>query len=226
VTPLPDIHGDLEAWALVSARLLRRPPFAAAGVIREAGVEAGWRDADARWHAELLTDLEAGRLDRVLRYRAVCFEVLEARRASGGAVPSPVDALAPPTTPATSTDTPAFARRLAPVGARPEPPRRAQAATSTDLRGADQELATERALSWPLERYAWLSAQLEHAPHDAERAWAAEGLHTSAARAAVLTGWARRFERDPELRARHDGLVRTYLGAMTAGPPRAPGRRP
>lgn len=63
---------DFEAWARLSARLLRRGPLDGARVIRDAGVEHEWHAADAHWYGELVQDAESGRWDRIERYRMLC----------------------------------------------------------------------------------------------------------------------------------------------------------
>ncbi len=207
--------GDFEAWARTSARLLRRPPAVAAGILREQGLEHTWAELDRRWFAALLADLEAGRTERVTRYRAICAEVMEARELSGAEIPSPLDALRPRKRTPSDHNTPAFAKRLAPVGAKPKRPSRQQASTSLDMSGAvDQEIATERALSWPQERFAWLCAQLEQQPARSQEIWQGEGIHTREAEMAVLRSWTRRFDNDPSARAKHAELLRTYRLAL------------
>lgn len=87
---------DFDAWARLSARLLRRSALECARIIREAGADKEWHRADAHWYQTLLEDVEAGRSDRIDQYRLICVEDMGQRRRSGEPMPSPLDALRPP----------------------------------------------------------------------------------------------------------------------------------
>ena len=102
------LKDDFDRWAQLSARMLRRPAIECARIVRDAGVESEWNAADAHWYGVLIDDVEAGRLERVGRFRSLCRREIEARTAEGAIVPSPIDLLDGDL----ADPTPAFARRL------------------------------------------------------------------------------------------------------------------
>ena len=84
---------DFDAWARLSALLLRRNALECARLVRDAGVDHEWRRADAHWYRQPVEDAGAGRTDRIDRYRLFCVESLGARRRNGDTVCSPLDGL-------------------------------------------------------------------------------------------------------------------------------------
>lgn len=214
------LKDDFERWAQLSARMLRRPPAECARLVRDAGVDGEWNAADAHWYGVLLDDVEAGRLERVIRFRALCRHELETRIASGALVPSPTDALAAePNDP-----TPAFARQLVSRGLRPVEPTRDQEGTRVGLSAAELSAARDAALAaeapageghdWTVEQYAWLRAELERHPDRADRIWSLRGVSSEASRGAVVDLWERRLGGSHELRARFEELMARYRGML------------
>ena len=188
--PSADDDG-FESWARTSARLLRRGLHERARIVREVGGPDRWKQADARWFAELRADVGEGRLDRVERYASICAQELDRRSGGEGYAPSPIHEI---------------------IGNSERAPKlMGEGNTELVLPDLDDELeAAEDALSWPIEKYAWLCAELEHAPNRAEDVWGNHGLGAQGVRRAVRRAWDKRLERDEELRARHDQLVKRY----------------
>ena len=177
---------DFDAWARLSAVLLRRNALDGARMIREAGVEHEWHRADAHWYGQLLQDVEAGRMDRIDRYRLLCVESLGARRRAGNAVESPLDAL-----------------------------RRRDGSRGDDggpFHATEPDTETARALAarWSVEDYAWLCAELERFPERAGEVWGARGITDSDSQRVVHGVWDGRLGGDNELRTRYDELLGTY----------------
>lgn len=200
---------DFDGWARLSARLLRRNALDGARLIREAGVEHEWHRADAHWYGQLLDDVEAGRTDRIERYRLLCAEVMAARRRAGDPVESPLDALPPDETTASAGRVPAFARDFTSRAAsRPAPGQRGTALNLDDALDA----ATKRALAagWSVEDYAWLCAELERFPERADAVWRARGIVDDGTQQAVRHVWSGRLEAEGQLRVRYEELLSAY----------------
>jgi hypothetical protein len=227
------LKDDFDRWAQLSARMLRRPAIECARIVRDAGVESEWNAADAHWYGVLIDDVEAGRLERVGRFRELCRLELGARTAEGAIVSSPIDLLdVDPADP-----TPAFARRL--MG----PPKAAWAAVDQEGTGVGFRVAAppaapaqdpeppaareewDRAPStashpateghdWTIEQYAWLRAELERYPERSERIWSLRGVDHESGRRAVIEIWEQRIARSHELRAKYDDLMARYRSML------------
>jgi hypothetical protein len=214
------IDADFDTWARVSARMLRRSVAERARAIHDAGLDATWKQIDDHWSALLSRDVGEGRIDRVDRYASICHEELASRDNSVDPTPSPLDRLVPPERRELSSqllsETPPFARDLATEDATANPGARTK--TDTDVQIDDDVrdgmLAAEEAMAWPLEKYAWLCAELAHAPDRVEHVWALHGLMTDAVRRAVETAWRRRLDNDAELEGKHDELVSRYTNVL------------
>jgi len=217
----PDIDVDFDTWALLSAQMLRRSIADRVRFISEAGFDETWKAIDERWSTVLLNDLRAGQLDRIERYRAVCMQQQQLRLKRVGRAPSPLDRIVPPErrgVPLPGThpnETPPFARELVPESIHPDPPSPSQDETAKEVSLDEAGLAAaEEALSWPVEKYAWLCAELLHAPGRAKQLWAVHGLVSSSVRRAVTNRWNRRLDDDPELKSEHAELVQRYVDAL------------
>jgi hypothetical protein len=221
-----DPSEDFEAWARLSASMLRRTIVERARLVHQAGLARSWRDLDARCFDVLAEDVAAGRLERLDRYLALCEAALRERRASGEQVPSPLDEqFAPVPNPSAPTArrisesaTPPLARDLPPAGLRPPAPKPNQSSTAVfrqELRGA---LAVgQEAASWPLEQYARFCAELEVDPGQRDAIWAAHGIGSAVAAEAVHGVWQSQFDDDAELESRHRELVAQFLAALRRG---------
>ncbi len=75
---------------------------------------------------------------------------------------------------------------------------------------AQARKAAAEAMAWPLEKYAWLCAELEHAPKRAEHVWSLHGLADEEARRLVQKAWDEQLDEDEELREEHGKLVERY----------------
>ena len=189
---------SFKRWAKLSARLYRRSVAMRAALIHEAGLDENWTEVDNYWFRELEADLEKGELDRVQRYIALVDAERNKRVADDEEVPTPIDEIFPPDRypdaprPRLGSETPA----------RPssEPP-------SSEV---DSRKAAADAMSWPIEKYAWLCAELEHAPKRAEHVWSLHGLVDEDSRRLVQKAWDEQLQEDEELRKEHETLVQRY----------------
>jgi len=203
-----DLIADFDAWARLSARLLRRGALDCARIIRDAGVEHQWHAADAHWYGQLLADVEAGRSDRVDRYRRLCMEAMAARRRGGETVPSPLDVLRLPVDDRGGEATPDFASGFA---SKPElAPSPGQLGKTMNMAELDVEAVRGHAKHWAVEDYAWLCAELERFPEREDQVWAARGITGGDTRRAVREVWDGRLRSDRDLRSRYDELLAAY----------------
>ena len=202
--PGPDL--DFETWARASAKLLRRPVLDRARIIHDAELEKVWKDVDARWSAALLEDIEAGHTDRADRYLELCRAELARRETATAGAVSATELLPSPSTPPPPASEVTDAAGLANLR---------QTIDSMDGKElADAVAATSQALAWPLEKYAWLCAELSHAPAQAEHVWALHGLDNEQAQVAVREGWQQRLQSDAALAAEHQRLVEHFLQVL------------
>jgi hypothetical protein len=203
------LRDDFDAWARLSARLLRRSIVERARIIHDASADGEWAQADAHWYGVLVEDTESGRTDRIDKYRLLCVEAMGARRRSGEGVASPLDHLRPPSE---GDGTPAFAQPFATAKAiKPAP---GQVGTGMSMGTGAEGEAVERARLWPLEQYAWLCAELEQYPQREDHVWGMRGITTTAAQRVVQSMWGARLDADTQLRDRYDDLIRTYREAI------------
>jgi hypothetical protein len=192
---------DFEIWAQASAQLLKRSVLERARIIHDAELDKVWKEADQRWSEILLADIEGGRMERPDRYQALCLEELRLRDAAAAPVgaepgetsPAPPESVEPTTELASLRQT-------------------VDSLDVTDIAAALE--ATTAALAWPVEKYAWLCAELSHAPARAEHVWALHGLEEEQAQRAVREGWRDRLEADADLRAEHQRLLEHYLEVL------------
>jgi hypothetical protein len=217
------IDVDFGTWARVSSKMLRRSVADRARLIHDAGFDATWKEIDEHWFFVLSQDIRDGRMARVDLYAALCRDELDAESSGAERLPGPVDKLDPPPQPNRAartlhSETPPFARDLSPPDIEPVRPGAGQQATGTDVHLGDDirdgMLAAEEALSWPLEKYAWLCAELKHAPDRAEHVWALHGLAGVPVRRAVEKAWDKRLDRHPDMREKHDELVTRYTNVL------------
>ena len=191
---------SFKQWAKLSARLYRRSVAMRAALIHEAGLDENWTEVDNYWFRELESDLEKGELTRVQRYIELVDAERNKRVADDEEVPTPIDEVFPPERypdaprPRLGSETPAVARSSS------EPP-----ASDVDSRKAAAE-----AMSWPIEKYAWLCAELEHAPKRAQHVWSLHGLADDEARRLVQKAWDEQLEGDDEMRKEHETHVQRY----------------
>ena len=235
----PDVEHDFEAWAAVSARLLKRSADERAAVLTDLALASVWAGADAHWRRCIADDVAADRDERPARYSAVCAEEMLRRRREAGE-PPPGQAsnrraaaadfrhaamygaserdgpLAPPRRP--SDERGSFVDDLAPPGHTPLPPMPNQERTAgSDLATARHDaLLAAQAVSWPVERYARYRAELEAFPDKTDLVCANYGLAPAVARAFVADAWVRRLDADPALRERFERLVRESIGQLRA----------
>ena len=214
---------DFATWASVSSRLLRRSVADRARIIHESGFDATWRKIDSHWFAVLAGEAEDGNLTRIDRYRELCEDEIDRRRKDGEDVPSPADRV--------STDSPA--------GRDSGDPKRARTTTSPFTEAPDSDKtpneidpdqgetqialhdvvkvtmeAANEAMTWPLEKYAWLCAELAHAPDRADQVWSLHGLSKGPARSAVRKAWKQKLDDDPQLAEQHSQLVQRYSDVL------------
>ena len=79
----PDVQGDFEAWATVSARLLKRTDEQCSGILSQLGIAQSWPAANASWIKVMCNDMASGHLERVQRYGELCAAELAQRRSRG-----------------------------------------------------------------------------------------------------------------------------------------------
>lgn len=196
------LRDDFERWARLSARMLRRGPAACARLVQEEGVGDQWQEADAHWYGVMTAEVSAGRLDRVQRYRTICDEVLGDRINAGEVLPNLIERFLPAvianedSTVTVDDGNGPSSRRDAPRGptgaSRPVPE------------------VVESALTWSLEQYAWLCAELSVHEDRAPELWSARGVTDTAAQRAVQRAWERRLAGDAGLEERHHQLLAGY----------------
>jgi hypothetical protein len=223
---------DFIAWARLSAQMFRRNVAERARIVHDAGVDQEWRDLDARWFDALADDLAQGKLERLERYLSLCKATRREREAAGEQIPSLIDeklrhvsSRPPPPRRSALADrasgdsvTPPFARPLSPPGTRPAPPRPGQSTTAVFKQDLRDAIATgEAAAEWPVERYAWLCAELEIAPERRAAIWTAHELGGELAADAVHGIWDIKLAADADLRRKHGELVGRYAAAIRRG---------
>jgi hypothetical protein len=198
-----DVDLEFERWAMVSAQLLRRVVTERATVLRDSGVGGEWYELDERCFGVLAGDIERGRLDRVERYARLCAAELARREAAS---PPP-----PPAKVHSSHPPPSGTPPLGTVTAEVEP----EPVEDDVLVVIDD--AAEEAIEWPVEKYAWLCAELAEDPERAADVWSSHGLDEEA-RELVRDAWDKRLERDGRLREQHRTLVERFRKMLSARP--------
>jgi hypothetical protein len=237
-----DVDLEFERWAMVSAQLLRRLVTERAQVLRDSGVGGDWFELDQRCFGVLAGDIERGRLDRVERYARLCAAEL-ARRPAHALPPGPAAVAAaraegPPLDagsqpPPKSPQAPKGGTGTAPPSPQREPSSRPPPSSTPPLghiaAGDDEpslvdddvlvviDDAAEEAIEWPVEKYAWLCAELAEDPERAADVWSSHGLEEEA-RAVVRDAWDKRLERDGRLREQHRTLVERFRKMLGARP--------
>lgn len=234
------LRDDFERWATLSARMLVSGPGERARLVESENVEHEWNAADAHWYGMLLEDIDAGRMGRLARYRALCDEqrsipleeeddravTLQEDEPVAVTEPHPADPADPhpaephpaephPSHPPPRQQMPSFARDLSPSGIDPVAPAAEQTATSLDLSALQSEAAAVAALGGSLEQYAWLCAELEFYSDRQDEVWAARNIHTDAGRRNVHRGWQQRLQHEAAERERHEGLLDQYRRVLT-----------
>ncbi|MEZ4447113.1 MAG: hypothetical protein R3B72_48990 [Polyangiaceae bacterium] len=193
---------SFEEWAAVSARLFRRPVPVAAALIHDAGFDATWAELDSHWFRVLEADLARGELTRVDMYQKLVDEERVRREEEGDPVPDPTEEAMPPERyPAAprgrhNSETPTLSSSI-------PPPSEGVDATAASHNAAD-------AVRWPLEKYAWLVAELEHAPDRGTQIWALHGLASEASQRTVREAWEAKLDEDEPLRDELERLVERY----------------
>jgi hypothetical protein len=191
-------------WAKLSARLFRRSVAMRAALIHEAGLDENWTEVDNYWFRELEGDLERGEIARLEQYVQLIEQERLKRVRDDEEVPSPLDEIFPP--------------EQYPDAPRPKldsaTPASGTSSSQPPQSGVDPRKAAAEAMSWPLEKYAWLCAELEHAPSRAEHVWSLHGLADEEARRLVQKAWDEQLEDDEEVKQEHSKLVDRYKSVL------------
>jgi hypothetical protein len=120
---------DFDAWARLSARLLKRRPEEREKILEAAKLDpAVWARCDDHWSGVLSGDLAEGELDRARIYSRCCADELEARRVAKEAPERPVASpspeppaavLAPPEPAPPPVAVPSYLHQPSPLPVRP-----------------------------------------------------------------------------------------------------------
>ncbi|HHH11247.1 MAG TPA: hypothetical protein ENK23_04145 [Sorangium sp.] len=83
--------------------------------------------------------------------------------------------------------------------------------TSDEAEHLDQTVVE----GWTLKRYAWLSAELAHAPDRVDGVWLVYGVRDAEMRHTVTNAWNERLSAEPEMKARHAVLTERFRGMLS-----------
>ena len=204
-------------WAKVSSQLFRRSIAMRAALIHEAGLDENWTEVDNHWFRAIERDIEAGRRDRLEAYLELVAQERLRREEDGNPVTCPCEDFFPP------DKHPAKPPQASTKPSVPDPPEAddkeadGEADEETDdstpppsSSGDREKDAAADAVSWPLEKYAWLCAELDHAPARADHVWSLHGLDTDDLRQVVQEAWGAKLAEDEDLAREHAKLVERY----------------
>lgn len=80
-----------------------------------------------------------------------------------------------------------------------------------DEAGAHDQTIVE---GWTLKRYAWLCAELTHAPDRIDGVWLVYGVREPGVRRTIMGAWNVKLAADPVLRTRHGALIERFRGML------------